>query len=290
VAVLDSLEASADWSPFTMVAVHYDALSSEERAFLIQDFTRRTGRPVLLLLSERSAEQDFVKLFGAHVLTNMIVINERGVDISDLLVTVQKIRQADIFGLEKYFVWGIVPVCMDLVSSAQKARALDAVCGFAKDIGVPSRLRALICTMADEFITNAVYNAPTDLDGRPRHASTSRLETVELAQNERIRLCYCSDGRRFGISVTDPFGSLDPRRLQDYLARAYRREHDQVNETEGGAGLGFYEILDAASHLVVNIEPGRKTEMIGLIDVSGGFKNFTRAGKSFNIFVKEVSP
>jgi hypothetical protein len=139
----------------------------------------------------------------------------------------------------------------------------------------------------DEFLTNALYNAPVDATGHPRFARRPRTERVELQPEEEITLRVCCDGRRFGISTSDPFGSLAPERLQEYLARAFRRGEDQVNEADGGAGLGFYQILDSLSHFVVNIDPGRRTEMIGLIDVSGGYRTFASNGKSFNIFVKE---
>lgn len=110
---------------------------------------------------------------------------------------------------------------------------------------------------------------------------------VNLEPHERIEVRFCCDGRRFGLSTTDPFGSLVPDMLQEYLARAMRKGEDQVSESPGGAGLGFYQILGSLSHFVVNIDRGRRTEAIGLIDVSGSYRTFATGGKSFNIFVTE---
>lgn len=287
VAVADSLQGIPDYSSFALVAVHYDALTATEQAELAADFSTRAGRPTLLLLSEQCAQRDFARLFGARALTNMLVVNEATVDVSDLLVTVQKIRHGELFGLEKYFVWGVEPRTIKLTGSAEKGAALERVSEYAASIGVAPRLRSMIRLVADEFLTNAIYNAPVDAEGRPRFHGRPRTEQVTLEPGEQVIVRMCCDGRRFGISASDPFGSLTPARLQDYLARAFRRGEDQVCEADGGAGLGFYQILDSLSHFVVNIDPGQRTEMIGLIDVSGGYRTFATNGKSFNIFVKE---
>lgn len=289
VALTEQLRGIRDYSSFALVAVHFDALAPEEQDDLVANFMQRSGRPVLLLLSEKFAEKDLERLLGAHVLTNMLVINESGFDISDFLVTIQKIRHGDIFGLEKYFLWGIEPRIITVTESTQKNSVLDAICNYASAIGVAPRLRTSIRTVADEFVTNAVYNAPVSANGAPLYSGRSRLEPVHLGPGEEVTVRFCCYGRRFGLSTMDRFGSLNPQRLQDYLARAFRRGTDQVSETGAGAGLGFYEILDSASHFVVNIEPGVRTEMIGLVDVSGSYKRFAKSGKSFNIFVKERS-
>lgn len=171
--------------------------------------------------------------------------------------------------------------------SADKRSALEAVVNYAASRGVARRLCAGLRVVADEFLTNALYNAPVDSQGARRYATWPRTRPVQLAEHEWIDMRYCCDGRRFGLSVADPFGSLALAQLQDNLARAFRRGEDQVREGEGGAGLGFYQILDSLSHLIANIEPGARTEMIGLLDVSGGYRAFASAAKSFNIFETE---
>jgi hypothetical protein len=286
VAQLGSLQGIAADSPFALVVVHYDTLTAEEQDDLALSFGRSAARPTLLLLSERCAQQDFARLFGSHALTNMLVINDAGVDVSDLLVTVQKIRHGDIFGIEKYFVWGVEPRLLRVTASSQKQAALGAIVEYASSIGIAPRLRAAIRTVADEFLTNAIYNGPVSVDGKPRFAARARTEPVQLAPEEEIEVRFCCDGRRFGISTCDPFGSLAPSRIQDYLARGFRRGSDQLLEDTGGAGIGFFQILDSLSHFVVDVDPGKKTEMIGLLDVSGGYRNFAESGKSFNIFVQ----
>ncbi len=286
VAVSDSIAGIGDWSQHDMVVVHYDALAPAEQTELMENQRALARPPTLLLLSEREAERDLAKLFGARVLTNMLVINETGFDVADLLVTVQKMRRGEIFGLEKYFAWGVEPRSIQITSSIEKASVLDAISDYVAGLSVPSRLSGSIRAVADEFLANAIYNAPVDQCGLPRFASRSRTVPVFLDQDESIEVRFCCDGRRFGVSTTDPFGSLVPARMLDSLAKAYRRGDDQISEDMGGAGLGFYQILVCLSHFVVNIEPGVRTEMIGLVDVRGDYRTFASAGKSFNVFTR----
>jgi hypothetical protein len=284
VATADRLQEVGAQDAHPLVAVHYDTLTPSERQEMVR-LSRRAASPVLLLFENCKAE-DFVDLFGARFLTNMLVVNSQGVDVSDLLVTVQKIRSGDIFGLEKYFVWGVEPRSLRVTSSDERGAVLDEIAEYATERGVGSRLRVAIRTVADEFLSNAIYNAPVGPDGAYRYAVWPRTAAVRLEAHEAAVVRYCCDGRRFGISIADPFGSLSPGHLQDHLARVFRRGEDQVNQSGGGAGVGLYQVFESLSHFVINIEPGVRTEMIGLIDVSGSYRTFASSGKSFNIFVR----
>lgn len=271
----------------SLVAVSYDELGQDERHRLMTSFAEDRQNTTLVLLSAGSAQRDLASLFGSQIFTNLLVFNNPAVDVVDLLVTIQKILLRDIFGLEKYFTWGIRPFSIRLTHSGERRMALDTIDHYCQSIGIPKRLGASIQSAADEFITNALYNAPVDAQGRSRFSHFPRTKPIELEPGEEIEVRFCCDGRRFGIATRDPFGSLTPKRLHEYLARCFQRGGDQMDEDPGGAGLGFYHIFDALSHFVVNINPGICTEMIGLVDVSGSYKDFIKSGKSFNIFVGE---
>ena len=288
VLMLESLEQIGSLPPSSLVAVHYDTRLPAERARLALDFSSDAQGPTLLLLSEKRAKHDFAELFGSHALTNMLVINVNAFNDHDLLATVQKLRFGDIFGMEKYFSPGARTHSLCVTTTAEKNWALNTITEFVGVLGIPPRLRMLIRNVADEYLTNALYNAPVAEDGSRKYASRPRTQPVALDPGQEIEFRFCYDGHRFGISANDPFGSLEPSQVQDYLAKGFRAGTDQVSEGTGGAGLGFFQILDSLSHFVINLERGRRTEMIGLIDVSGGYKTFAEAGKSFNIFVKQA--
>ncbi|MBX2799729.1 MAG: hypothetical protein KTR31_18770 [Myxococcales bacterium] len=275
-------------SDYSMVVVHYDKLSPRDQYRLMERFADPSGPP-LVLLSEDLNHGDLASLFGAGVLTNLVRFRESGPDLSDLLVTLHKLTQDEIFGLDKYFGWGVQFGRIVVQSSEERAASLDQIDAYATERAVPRRLRNMIRNVLDEFLSNALYNAPTNPDGSPRFGGRSRNEPVELGPDEELTVNYCCDGRRFGLSIRDPFGSLSPDVVLANLARAFRGGEDQMRST-GGAGLGFLQMFDSVSHLVVNIQPGHCTEIIGLIDVSGGYRAFVGAGTSFNIFVKGRRP
>src|SRR5439155_4525361 len=105
------------------------------------------------------------------------------------------------------------------------------------------------------------------------------------AEREKIEVTYCCDSKTLAVATSDPFGSLTRTQGLEYLARCFKKQEEQVVISSGGSGLGFYLMFDAVSKLVVNISPGRRTEVIGLIDIRGSFKEFTSRSKSFNLFV-----
>jgi hypothetical protein len=267
-----------------LLMANYDAMDVAERERVLGTFAEGRTTARLLLLSDGRCKTDYPTLFSSRAMTNLLA-SSHDVDGQELIVTVQKILRGNIFGIEKYFVWGIEPLVLTLRSSMQKAEALHAAEGYIARVGVGSRLARGFYTVVDEFVTNAIYNAPTDERGAHRFTHLPRTTTVTLAEAEQVTLMFCFDGSRLGASISDPFGSVSPDRIMDYIAKCFRGGADQVDDKEGGAGLGLYYIFDALSSFVINIQAGVRTEMIGLIDVTTSFKDFSSKGKSFNIFV-----
>jgi hypothetical protein len=262
----------------------YETLSEEAREHILDKFAVGTPRARLLLICGGNYKGELATLFSRHSLTNLLAKNTE-VNASELIVTVQKILRRDVFGLEKYFSWGVDCSSARIQSSMDKGALLKNIGVYAEALGVNPRLAGQFCTVADELITNALYNAPRDASGNARNAHMSRAEPVFLQANEQIDIRYCCDGRILGISVSDPFGSLTKERLLNYLAKCLRKGTDQVDTKPGGAGLGLYYIFEGVSHLIVNIAPGEQTEVIGLIDVRGSYRDFAGAQKSFNVFL-----
>lgn len=269
-----------------LMLVDYDTLPPEDRTRLVREFATLGGKTRLLLLSEDQAKADYVHLFSNRMLTNLIARNEV-VDAEELIVTVQKLLRRDIFGIEKYFTWGVQPRFVRINRSSQKDAVLQDAANFSTALGIHPRLVSLFCGVADEFITNAIYNAPVDSNGNSRYAHVSREVDVSLEPGEDIEIKFSCDGRRLGISAADPFGSLTKERILDYLSKCFRKGDDQIDQKAGGAGLGFYQVFESLTQFVVNIHPGQKTEMIGLIDVRGTYKDFVSRNKSFNIFIDD---
>jgi len=270
---------------YDLLLVDYDNMGADGVQFLRDVAAQQPDTRILILSQERSKER-LVELFQAGFLTNLIAKNT-AIEAEEIVVTVEKIARRDLFGLEKYLTWGIDADCEIIRCSRDKDRVLQKLERFGEYLGLNSRLIALANGVADEFVMNAVYNAPTDAQGNHRYTKLPRTQRVDLEPHEHVELRFACDGRHLALSVTDNFGSLTPETIQKYLAKCFARGEDQIGSESGGAGMGFYYIFESLSQFIVNIDPGKKTEMIGLLDVSGSYRNFVERPKSFNIFVKD---
>lgn len=209
---------------------------------------------------------------------------------NDLHVTLRKLASGDIFGIEKYFAWDARGYALRLSSSEEKGRVVEAAEDFSRQLCVAPRMQALVATVLDEFVSNALYNAPVDEGGAFRFRDYRRTRPVRLGDGEAIDVRFCADGRRLGVSVSDPFGSLEPENVRSAIARGLRRTAPSWDRDEGGAGLGFYCAFESVSHLVVNIDARRRTELIGILSLRDTYRDFLDSGKSFNVFEAAATP
>lgn len=204
--------------------------------------------------------------------------------------TLARLRGREIFGLHRHLPWGTRLLSFELAASDDKAMVFDRIEAFMADIGVRGRVVARLQAVADEMIMNAVYDAPVDGRGEPKYARRSRQERVDLEPHERPTLRFGSDGRTFGISVTDPFGGLTPETLKSYVAKGLRRGADQIDRKEGGAGLGLYLLFDSLHTMCLNRTPARRTEVVGLLDIRGSYRDVVTGAKSFACFERDTRP
>jgi hypothetical protein len=277
------VERHAEWD---LAVINYDQLAQLERERIFTRFGSLNATGGLLLLAGQSERDELISLFGRHRARKLLARNGP-VHAEDLLVTVQKTLRKELFGIDKYLGWGAQAQRMSLRSSTEKESVLGQCEALANTVGLSDRKSALLMTVAEELTTNALYDAPVDGVSRARHAALPRSERVELAPSEEILVTLATDGRRVGISVEDPFGSLKPDTVVEYLAKCLRRGADQIDRKQGGAGLGLFYTFNSLSHFVINIDPRKRTEVIGLIEVSGSFRDFEQRAKSFNVFVQD---
>jgi signal transduction histidine kinase len=283
--IRDSFAAIERHGEWDVAVINYDQLPPLERERIFTRFGKLNARGALLLFAGQTSRDEFVSLFGRHHATKLLA--RGGLAAEDLLVTVQKTLRQDIFGIEKYLGWGAVARELCIRSSSDKEMVLSACEELGDTIGLGDRKTSLLMTVAEELVTNALYDAPVDERQKARHAALPRSERVDLLPHEEVKITLASDGRRVGMSVEDPFGSLKAETVVEYLAKCFRRSSDQIDRKQGGAGLGLFYAFNSLSHFVVNIEPRKRTEFIGLIEVHGSYREFEAKPKSFNLFVQE---
>ena len=242
------------------------------------------GQARILLLASRREREELKYIFEMPFATNIVAYTHDYYP-HELITTVGKIIRNDIFGLEKYLCYGAMPVCYEVSSSLQKTPLINELSMYASNIGINRRIISAVCAVADELLMNAIYNAPIFPNGVRPYARRSRTMPVDLQPDETCFFSFASDGTQLVISVRDRFGSLTPEKIRGYLARCFAMGEDQIEQKQGGAGMGFYFIMENLNKLIVNISPNRATEFIGIIDISGSYRDYAERYKSFHIFV-----
>ncbi len=207
--------------------------------------------------------------------------------MEELGATLARLSGEALFGLHRHLPWGSRVLSTTVVASDQKSALFDRIESYMADIGVRGRLVRRLHDVADEMLMNAVYDAPVDrATGAHLYAELPRSTRVELAPGDRPVFSYGSDGQIFAMSITDPFGGLTPEILKRYIAKGLRRGTDQIDDKAGGAGLGLYFLFSSLNSLTLYLEPGVRTEVVGVVDIRGSFRDVLNSPKALNIFVR----
>ncbi|MFB6352230.1 MAG: hypothetical protein ABEN55_03345 [Bradymonadaceae bacterium] len=273
---------------YDFVLINYDSVTHEECLEIFDLLAIREQGHRVLLHSEEIEGAEFAALFEGLGVSKFVARNH-GSRSNELYTTIRKLLDQNIFGIEKYFAWGAKRSKRVLESSEQILDVVDEAGEFVDEIGLSRRLVRNFELVTGELVSNAIYDAPVDEQGNPRFRDTSRTESVQLDEDESVEVSFCRDGERVGVSVVDPFGSLSRERITEYLARCHRSDADQLDWSSGGAGLGLYQAFNSLTHFVANVDPGHRTEVIGLLNMTTNYRRFVEQGKSLNLFVTDTT-
>ena len=269
--------------------VLFDAASGLDAAAVIG--AARGRIPVVGLAGEdrRAALVDLVCHHGVFNVCSPRLDEAGGLlfDPAELVATAEKILRRDCFGLGKYLAgFGIELSHHVVVRADERDAVVDRLTALVRELGGGRRVVDSVALVADELITNAVYNAPRGADGAPRYAHVSRREKITLQPTEYVRVEYGADGRTFGLAVIDSFGALMPSTIRAGVHRCLT-ETEQIEQKAGGAGIGLYTALSQANQLVINLEPGARTEVIALWDLTRRGRGAAMAAGSLHLFAQD---
>lgn len=182
---------------------------------------------------------------------------------ADLGITSEKLVTGDLFGLEKYVAPGTKIGERVVASDLERRVVIGEVCAWAEAIGARTPIVHRLASVVDELLMNALHDAPRE--SRPARAS---LGTVVDERDPRAVLRWACDAGTIAISVGDAFGALRQRDVIDHVRRA-KEDRGRPQLDAHGAGLGLYLVLANVASLVVNVDPGRRTEVVCLFDRAG---------------------
>ena len=188
----------------------------------------------------------------------------------DLGITSAKLASGDLFGLEKYLAAGAAVAERTIAGDADKRAAIGAVSSWAEAIGARRPLVHRLASVVDELMMNALYDTPAS--GAPRAV---------------VR--WGADDRAIAISVGDSFGALRQRDVIDHVRRARRERGRPLSPQAGGAagrgaGIGLYLVLANVASLVVNVEAGKRTEVVCLFDQTTPGRPAAACARSLHVF------
>lgn len=214
--------------------------------------------------------------------------------VHDLRITIKKLVSSDIFGISKYLTPNTQIQTAIITSSNDREPNNRAVMEYASSHNLGQHTCRSIFGITEEMLMNAIYDAPV-AGGVSRYNELPRSTPVELEPREFSTLKYGFDGSLFAISVTDPFGAFRRDKLYQYVKKVLlRRDSDHlIDNKKGGAGLGIFKILYSSHALICNVEWGKKTEILALIDTHHTLRDFSKMTRSIHYFEtkeKNVTP
>lgn len=154
--------------------------------------------------------------------------------------------------------------------------------------GAQGRLAERVSATCHELLMNAMYDAPVDAAGRPRYAA-DRTRAI-LLDPEEIPTCrMATDGSLLALEVTDPFGGLRREHVFEALLRCMRQGSSPeagraiLNTGHGGAGLGLYTVYSACVSLFIDAEPGQRTRVTAIFDLTLKPRELRTLGASLHL-------
>jgi CheY-like chemotaxis protein len=246
------------------------------------DAAKARGAEACMTLLGTSSPDQVPAIIGLGAVTNLLV-HQMPILAEELTITTQKLIRGDLFGADKYLLWGTELHETTLTRASQRADIVSALAEQVRARGQSARVASMAMLVADELLSNAVHNAPIDGDGVHYRKDLPRELELELDDRHQVRMRWGCDARYLAIEVNDRFGTLDRETILRSLAK-----HD-VRDSGGGAGMGIALAYRSCDHLVFNLAPGRRTEIIALIDVR--YPPTERsvhglAASSYNVFVE----
>jgi anti-sigma regulatory factor (Ser/Thr protein kinase) len=168
-----------------------------------------------------------------------------------------------------------------LTKSADRAQVIDQII-VGGNLEKKRFIREKVTSVLEELLTNAIYHAYHTASGAEKYA---RRDEVTLQKTEVLAVRYQTFSNGVYLSVTDQGGNL----LFDDVARSLWRCYEtsaQIENKEGGAGLGTYMVFEAVTHFKIVATPGKgATVAVWIADQ----RSFDPDTFSFNFFERRHS-
>jgi hypothetical protein len=221
--------------------------------------------PVVVLCAG-TGRRAALEVIANRQLRYLVPVDDRLED--SLLTTLGKLSGAELFGLDRYVRHGGILHTWAVEDSVAKVRVLREIGARAQRLGCPQLIADLFLSAIDEMAINAIE----------RHIR---------AQLGPIEIVAAAEVGRFAVAVRDRIGQLRPEHVLGSLVRGGAQKTGGMNLDASSAQLGFRIMFDTLSTLAINVEAGRRTEIVGVIDLGKSLREYRDTVPGWGCFVKE---
>jgi hypothetical protein len=154
-----------------------------------------------------------------------------------------------------------------LASSIRREVRFERMREYFSQRGVSPRVTNAVLDIAEELVTNALYDAPVEAGYFKQ--PVPRTSSVELPPEHACEISYGIEQGCAFARVRDPFGALSRTRLLGVLNRC-SATCVSLDESRGGAGLGLWRVFSTASTIAITVLPGRLTDILVRVEMKKG--------------------
>lgn len=154
--------------------------------------------------------------------------------------------------------------------NSQKAQVFSAVSGFFNTIPRIDTIRDSVEVIVRELFTNAMC---------AKSKSTNPGEG-------KCEINVFQDGTKLVIGCRDPFGGLDPNHILWRIFECYERgvaASMNMDERQGGAGIGCYMMFQMSQSLILAVEPGKQSAIYCVLPLGLSYRNQAVLGKNLHV-------
>ncbi len=221
-------------------------------------------------------------LLDQYKIDHIVGVNGRNC-VSEIITIIRKSQSGSVFGLSNYAETGAVVSDWTIDHAGSVDQLVQDIADKVDWDQTFSEMKESFKTLANELITNAIYNAPRNESGIAKYKETDRRIKIELAESEVAHVTLIDHPEYVGISVCDQFGGLSRIETVKHLVKC-------VNDTQfidyklGGSGAGIYVMYYTVSQFIINCDAGKKLEVIGIIEKTKRYKRHRQRVTSFSYF------
>lgn len=181
----------------------------------------------------------------------------------ELLALTRRLQSQKPTPPEAHLMWGATHFTAHPKTSKERDQLVNTVETFAKEY-LTANMANAIAEIAHELIMNAMYDAPVGHDGTPLYAHHRSAE-ITLTPTQQPTITYGCDGTKLLLAASDPFGRLPRSAVFGGILRG--TSQGGMDQSGGGAGLGFSMIYKAAPLLFCDVVPRKQTLVTAILEL-----------------------